>query len=107
MSTTAKKALKVIAVLATPFVAYIAYSYWEIHQISSLCGDIHAGTQFSILPKLAKHRGVDTRWVTGGIYDKDRQSWFTYIPVGTTFGDIGCAVYYNNGVVVSAHMEGQ
>lgn len=107
MSSIAQKALKALAVLASPFVAYIAYSNWDIHNVSAFCGEIHAGTPLSTLPKLGENYGINTRSLTSGVYDDQQKSWVLFVPAGSTFGDITCDIRYNKGIVISAKMTGE
>ena len=99
-------AFKVAAAAISPFVIYIAWMRWDIHQVASFCADVKPGATLASLAQIADEQGIHRHWVNAGIFDEVQKDWVFYVPVASTFGEIACAVHHDKSVVVSTRMDG-
>jgi len=89
--------------------SYLAWMFWEVHSLRSLCGDVRPGMAMTDLPKFVTQYGFNRRWGERGIQDGEGPWYILFVPASSTMGDVVCAIRYDNEkhVVTSAEMWGE
>jgi len=99
------RALRVVGVIASPFVLFAFWSLWEVHQVTSFCEDVHQGASLGTLPVLAARHGIGLHWMNGSVFDAQQRDWVFFVPAKSTMGDYTCAVHHDKVVVISAKID--
>jgi len=84
---------------------YMGWAWWEMKQLKSFCSEVREGVPISSLPPLAEKYGFSPRWVKSGIAETGKKNQIIFVPAASTFGEIACAIRYDESGVISANIN--
>jgi hypothetical protein len=99
------RAFKVVLAFASPLLLFALWMFWDVHEVTSFCEDVHQGALLTALPQLADQHGISRHWLDGSVPDARRGDWVFFVPAGSTLGDYSCAVHHNKVAVTSAKTD--
>lgn len=94
----------IAALFGLMFCIYFGWAWWEMKQLKSFCSEVREGVPISSLPPLAEKYGFSPRWVKSGITETGKKNQITFVPAASTFGEIACAIRYDESGVISANI---
>jgi len=85
--------------------------FWEMHQVSHLCAELHPGTPYAKIRPTIEQYGLWTGVVAYQFDHEDPQGgrngmWNIAVPAGMTYGDMECSIWHNHTVVLSTQTLG-
>ena len=104
--------LLILAVVALPVVAYVGYSFWDMHRLETMCSEIHAGATLAEARDIVTKAGLGQYFrtlkgsSTPGIFDERSGLWEIAIPAPTTIGDMVCFISHDGKVVKETKVYG-
>ena len=101
-----KEILKFILVIFTLIGSFSIWSWWEVRSARGFCDDVKPGTHVIALSAIAETHHLDTRWLRSSVFDKEKRTWFAFLPTTSTFGEVGCKIEHDKTVVISSGMDG-
>lgn len=98
--------VKIVGYLGLFFILYLAYFWWDVKQLRSFCDDTKVGTPVTVLPQIAEHHNIDSKWIKGdGAFNEKQSYWSYYIPSTASVGDIVCTIRHDKNKIISAEMD--
>ena len=82
---------------------YMAWAWWEVHQLRAFCQELKPGMSVSLVPAIAEKYGFSFDPTQGITFDNTNDR-FKSIPALSTLGEISCHIYHDSVYVKSAEI---
>jgi hypothetical protein len=102
---SSKEFLKFFFVIFILLGSFLTWSWWDERGVRGFCGDVKPGTLVVALSAIAETHHQNTGSLRTSIFDKEKGTWFTFLPVMSTFGEVGCDIEHDKTVVLSSRMQ--
>ncbi len=113
----AKPWAKIITgVLLTPlilFLAYFAYSEWDMRRVKRICSEIQPGASLTDVRRIVADAGLEKFLAAPngaadvGVRNNDSDTWDIMIPAPTTLGDLTCFITHDGKTVIRTEVPGR
>jgi hypothetical protein len=100
-----KEFLKLTAVIFILLGSFFTWSWWDESSVRGFCDDVTPGTLVSAFAAIAETHHQNIRWLRSSVFDREKGTWITFLPVRSTFGEVACKIEHDQAIVLSSHMQ--
>ena len=94
-------------VLLGALLSYPAWTFWDMHRLRQMCGEIRPGAPVASIRRTVTKYGYERYLINDqGVFDERTGSWNIPIPAPSTMGDMACFIRHNGSVVLATEVVG-